>query len=29
MNDIAEKIHLIERLASNPAATVNLLDKEA
>ncbi len=28
MNDIAEKIHLIERLASNPAATANLLDKQ-
>ena len=27
MNDIAEKIHLIERLTSNPAATANLLDK--
>lgn len=27
MNDIAEKSHLIERLASNPAATANLLDK--
>ncbi len=27
MNDIAEKIHLIERLASNPAATAELLDK--
>ena len=27
MNDIAEKIHLIEQLASNPAATANLRDK--
>lgn len=27
MNDIAEKIHLIERLSSSPTATANLLDK--
>jgi hypothetical protein len=27
MNDIAEKIHLIKQLASNPAATASLLDQ--